>query len=154
MNIIGKIVAVASLAILPFSAMLWYRSYTNPYWQRFDLTLYKSVWLYLESGVCDMEVLSMPTKSSFKSEFVVPVVKGRAATTSAFRLTSSRHGDGYRTYYGHLYGFYVDVGQRIERGDLLGQLGNTGRSTGPHLHFEIRYQGIPHDPLLWLPPDK
>jgi murein DD-endopeptidase MepM/ murein hydrolase activator NlpD len=61
------------------------------------------------------------------------------------------HGDGYRTYYAHLYGFYVDVGERVERGDLLGQLGTTGYSTGPHLHFEIRYQGIQRDPLELLP---
>jgi murein DD-endopeptidase MepM/ murein hydrolase activator NlpD len=61
------------------------------------------------------------------------------------------HGDDYRTYYAHLYGFYVDVGERVERGDLLGQLGTTGRSSGPHLHFEIRYKGIPRDPLEMLP---
>jgi murein DD-endopeptidase MepM/ murein hydrolase activator NlpD len=61
------------------------------------------------------------------------------------------HGDDYRSYYAHLYGFYVDVGQQVERGDLLGQLGTTGRSSGPHLHFEIRYKGIPRDPLEMLP---
>jgi murein DD-endopeptidase MepM/ murein hydrolase activator NlpD len=62
------------------------------------------------------------------------------------------HGDGHQTYYGHLYGFYADVGQRVERGDLLGQLGNTGNSTGPHLHFEIRRLGLSRDPLKLLPP--
>lgn len=97
MNTIGKIVAVASLAILPFSAMLWYRSHTNPYWQRFDLTGHKSVWLYLENGVCDLEVVSMPTRIASKSEFVAPVVRGRRAVTSSFRLTSKPHGNGYRT---------------------------------------------------------
>jgi murein DD-endopeptidase MepM/ murein hydrolase activator NlpD len=63
------------------------------------------------------------------------------------------HGDGYRTYYGHLYGFYVDVGEQVARGALLGQLGTTGHSTGPHLHFEIRYQGVHRNPLDLLPPD-
>jgi len=62
------------------------------------------------------------------------------------------HGDGYWTYYGHLYGFYVGVGQVIERGDLVGQIGNTGNSTGPHLHFEIRHLGVSRDPLQLLPP--
>jgi len=62
------------------------------------------------------------------------------------------HGDGYRTYYAHLYGFYAGVGQVIERGDLVGQLGNTGNSTGPHVHFEIRYLGVSRDPLKLLPP--
>jgi len=96
-NVFGKIVAVASLAILPFSATLWYRSYSNPYWQRFDLTLHKSVWLYLESGICDMEVLSMPTKTASKSEFVAPVVRGRHVVTSSFRLNSRHNSNGYRT---------------------------------------------------------
>jgi murein DD-endopeptidase MepM/ murein hydrolase activator NlpD len=63
------------------------------------------------------------------------------------------HGDGYQTYYGHLYGFYVNVGQTVARGEPLGQLGNTGNSTGPHLHFEIRRQGIRLDPLELLPSD-
>jgi murein DD-endopeptidase MepM/ murein hydrolase activator NlpD len=62
------------------------------------------------------------------------------------------HGDGYRTYYGHLYGFYVEVGQQVSRGDPLGQLGSTGNSTGPHLHFEIRQQDVRLDPLELLPP--
>jgi murein DD-endopeptidase MepM/ murein hydrolase activator NlpD len=62
------------------------------------------------------------------------------------------HGDGYRTYYAHLYGFYVDVGKMVERGDLVGQIGNTGNSTAPHLHFEIRHLGISRDPLALLPP--
>jgi murein DD-endopeptidase MepM/ murein hydrolase activator NlpD len=62
------------------------------------------------------------------------------------------HGDGFLTYYAHLYGFYVDVGKSVARGEPLGELGNTGRSTGPHLHFEIRSQGVQQDPWQLLPP--
>lgn len=61
------------------------------------------------------------------------------------------HGNGFRSYYGHLYGFYVDVGEQVERGQPLGALGNTGLSTGPHLHFEIREDGVLRDPLDFLP---
>ena len=61
------------------------------------------------------------------------------------------HGNGFRSYYGHLYGFYVDVGEQVERGQPLGALGNTGLSTGPHLHFEIRQDGVLCDPLDYLP---
>jgi murein DD-endopeptidase MepM/ murein hydrolase activator NlpD len=61
------------------------------------------------------------------------------------------HGNGFRSYYGHLYGFYVDVGEQVERGQPLGALGNTGLSTGPHLHFEIRQDGVLRDPLDYLP---
>lgn len=94
---IGKIVAIASLAVLPISATMWYRSHAAPYWKRFDLTLYKSVWLTLENGVCHMELLSMPTKVASKSEFVVPVKKGKRPPKKAFRLTTRTHGKGYRT---------------------------------------------------------
>jgi murein DD-endopeptidase MepM/ murein hydrolase activator NlpD len=61
------------------------------------------------------------------------------------------HGNGFRSYYGHLYGFYVDVGEQVERGQPLGALGNTGLSTGPHLHFEIRQDGVLRNPLDYLP---
>ena len=61
------------------------------------------------------------------------------------------HGNGYVSYYAHLYGFYVDVGQTVARGQQIGELGNTGDSTGPHLHFEIRYDGVQRNPLDLLP---
>jgi murein DD-endopeptidase MepM/ murein hydrolase activator NlpD len=61
------------------------------------------------------------------------------------------HGNGFRSYYGHLYGFYVDVGDQVERGQPLGAIGNTGLSTGPHLHFEIREDGVLRNPIDYLP---
>jgi murein DD-endopeptidase MepM/ murein hydrolase activator NlpD len=63
------------------------------------------------------------------------------------------HGEGLVSYYGHLYGFYVDVGQSVRRGQPLGVIGNTGHSTGPHLHFEVRCDGVPCDPYAYLPPE-
>ncbi len=62
------------------------------------------------------------------------------------------HGNGQVTYYAHLFGFYVDVGESVKRGQPIGVLGSTGRSTGPHLHFEVRDQGVLVDPLPLLPP--
>ena len=94
---IGKILAIASLAVLPLSATMWYRSHAEPYWHHFDLTLYKSVWLTLENGVLDMELLSMPTKVASKSEIVIPVRLGERPPKKAFRLTTRTHGKGYRT---------------------------------------------------------
>ncbi len=63
------------------------------------------------------------------------------------------HGDGSRTYYGHLKGAWVSPGQWVERGGLVGEVGSTGDSTGPHVHFEIRIGGVPQNPLDYLPPE-
>jgi len=60
------------------------------------------------------------------------------------------HGNGYQTLYGHLNRIYVTAGQTVKRGDVIGQEGSTGRSTGPHLHFEIRRGGVQVNPLQYL----
>lgn len=57
-----------------------------------------------------------------------------------------RHKNGLETLYGHMSKILVDVGQEVKAGDVLGLGGNTGRSTGPHLHFEVRYQGLSINP--------
>lgn len=61
-------------------------------------------------------------------------------------LVVIRHANGLETYYGHLSKSNVEPGQAVKAGDVIGQGGNTGRSTGPHLHFETRFQGFPFDP--------
>lgn len=61
------------------------------------------------------------------------------------------HGNGFVTLYAHLNSIFVKPGENVTRGQQIGSVGNTGNSTGPHLHFEIRYQGVTRDPLSYLP---
>ena len=60
------------------------------------------------------------------------------------------HGNGISTLYGHLSGFAVSPGQLIHRGDTLGYVGQSGRSTGPHLHYEVRILNTPVNPYKYL----
>lgn len=60
------------------------------------------------------------------------------------------HGYGVFSQYAHLAEFYVQPGQFVQRGQIIGAAGSTGRANGPHLHFEIIVNGIPIDPIRWL----
>ena len=60
------------------------------------------------------------------------------------------HGNGFQTVYAHLNSYWVNVGESVEKGTKIGSVGNTGNSTGPHLHFEVRYQGARRNPLNYL----
>jgi murein DD-endopeptidase MepM/ murein hydrolase activator NlpD len=60
------------------------------------------------------------------------------------------HGNGFQTLYAHLSTILVEVGQSVGKGERIGSVGNTGRSTGPHLHFEIRYKGVQRNPFGYL----
>jgi murein DD-endopeptidase MepM/ murein hydrolase activator NlpD len=60
------------------------------------------------------------------------------------------HGDGVTSVYGHLSRIIVRKGDAIQKRDIIGYVGSTGLSTGPHLHFEIRENGLPIDPITYL----
>jgi murein DD-endopeptidase MepM/ murein hydrolase activator NlpD len=66
------------------------------------------------------------------------------------KVVTIDHGYGYRTVYGHNSQYQVKVGQRVRRGDRIASVGNTGRSTGSHVHYEIRLNGVPVNPQKYL----
>jgi murein DD-endopeptidase MepM/ murein hydrolase activator NlpD len=68
-------------------------------------------------------------------------------------LVIVKHASGFETRYAHLSAVSVRVGQQVQSGDQVGQVGTTGYSTGPHLHFELRHDGHPMDPAPLLPLD-
>ena len=61
------------------------------------------------------------------------------------------HGDGYVTWYGHMRKLLVKAGQKVARGQQIGEMGTTGQSTGPHLHFVVMVQGGAVNPIRYLP---
>lgn len=89
--------------------------------------------------------LSMPTGSKLFATFDGKV---RLATykNGYGYLVIIRHDNGMETFYGHMSQIDVKPGDVLRSGDVIGLSGNTGRSTGPHLHFECRYQGLAMDP--------
>ncbi len=66
-------------------------------------------------------------------------------------LVRVRHGNGYETYYAHFNAYAVSCGEPVYQGQILGYCGTTGWSSGPHLHYEIRYNGVPQNPQLFEP---
>jgi murein DD-endopeptidase MepM/ murein hydrolase activator NlpD len=80
------------------------------------------------------------------------VVRFAGSYSSYGRLVVVRHHNGLETYYAHLHRVKVAVGQEVDAGTLIGLGGSTGRSTGPHLHFEARFKGIPIDPMRFFDP--
>ena len=87
-----------------------------------------------------------------------PVVAARAGTVTFAgwsnrgfgNLVKIRHAGGAETWYAHFNRILVTVGQQVRQGEVVGRIGSTGISTGPHLHFEVHEGGRPHDPLRFL----
>jgi murein DD-endopeptidase MepM/ murein hydrolase activator NlpD len=75
----------------------------------------------------------------------------KATTEPGFgKVVMIDHGYGYRTIFGHNSKLLVKPGTRVKRGDKIAEVGNTGRSTGSHLHYEVHLNGVPINPRKLL----
>jgi len=97
------------------------------------------------------------TGQDIEAPMGTPVVAGASGHVSFVgwqngygQLVVIDHGGGLSTRYGHLSHIDVEAGQQLSRGQLLGKVGSTGRSTGPHLHYEVRINDEPVNPLQYL----
>lgn len=93
----------------------------------------------------------------FRQDYGAPVraTAGGTVTEASFvggygNMVEIDHGNGLSTRFGHLASIAVAIGDRVEIGSMLGTVGSTGRSTGPHLHYETRVDGRPVDPMRFL----
>jgi murein DD-endopeptidase MepM/ murein hydrolase activator NlpD len=81
-------------------------------------------------------------------------IVGRAQWVSGYgKYIELEHGNAIQTRYGHLSAMNVYSGQRVRKGDVIGFMGSTGRSTGSHLHYEVRIAGEPVNPSSFLAPE-
>ncbi len=67
------------------------------------------------------------------------------------RMVIIDHGNGFQTLYAHMEKYYVEVGDSVAKGEQIGEVGSTGNSTGPHLHFEVMKNGVQRNPFGFLP---
>jgi murein DD-endopeptidase MepM/ murein hydrolase activator NlpD len=78
------------------------------------------------------------------------IVEEVAFQNDVGRMIRINHGHGFSTFYGHLSKADVQVGQTVHKGDRIGLVGNTGRSTGSHLHYAVMLNGVPVNPRKYL----
>lgn len=118
------------------------RSVTSPFGVRTDPILGTAA---LHSGMDFRAPMGMPAKVT------APGIVTKAGWNGGYgRMVEVDHGNGFATRYGHLSEIDVAVGQKVDAGTIIGKTGSSGRSTGPHLHYEVRHNGEAIDPLRFL----
>jgi murein DD-endopeptidase MepM/ murein hydrolase activator NlpD len=97
------------------------------------------------------EGVDIANREGAKVEALAPGVVTWAGERYGYgKMVEIDHGNGYRTRYGHNHNVQVSVGERVQKGDVVSHVGNTGRSTGPHIHLEVLKNGEQIDPARYL----
>ncbi|MEK6190601.1 MAG: M23 family metallopeptidase [Carnobacterium alterfunditum] len=140
-----KVQNVQILGVANENGFAWPSSVTQRTTSQFGMRLhpvYKDMRLHAGTDIADVGVHGTPVLSAKDGTVVY------AAPLSTYgNLVMIDHGDGVQTRYAHLSGFNVSQGDKVAQGQVVGYVGNTGIGTGSHLHFEIRIDGIPYNPL-------
>lgn len=96
--------------------------------------------------------IASPSYQEVRAAMDGEVILARTSRKGYGNVVVLRHDSGYTTIYGHMNVIIGKEGESVRQGQAVGGVGSTGKSTGPHLHFEIRQDGRPLDPLPLLPP--
>lgn len=124
-----------------FKMPVRYTGVSSPFGNRFHPVLKRYI---MHAGV-DLRAKYVPVRATRSGVVIF------AGNSSGYgKLVKIRHEEGYETRYAHLNKIYVKRGQKVLIGKTIGQSGMTGRVTGPHLHFEIRKNGKPLNPMKYL----
>ena len=127
------------------------------------MPLGKPVWTYWLTSPFGKRSDPINAKSAFHKGVDLAANKGNKIKTMAEgkitkagvmngygKVIEIDHGNGFKTKYAHLNAIYVNQGDRVARGQAIGEVGSSGRSTGPHLHYEILYEGANVDPMVFI----
>ncbi len=127
---------------IPFGKPVWTYWVSSPFGKRSDPFNKKSA---IHKGVDLAENVGNKIKTMADGKVLRAGINGGYG-----KFVEIDHGNGFKTKYGHLNRIYVSKGDVVKQGDGIGEVGNTGRSTGPHLHYEILYRGVHLDPMVFI----
>ena len=124
-----------------FAYPVRYAGVSSPFGNRYHPVLKRYI---LHTGV-DLVAKYVPLRAAKAG-----VVTFEGNMSGYGKIIIIRHDNGYETRYAHLSVISTNVGEHVNQGDLIGKTGNSGRTTGAHLHFEIRQNGVPKNPMKYL----
>lgn len=137
----------------------------NAYYQEAlkKIPLGKPVWTYWLSSPFGKRTDPFNAKSathkgvdlaSNKGNKIKTMAEGRVVRAGVMngygKVVEIDHGNGFKTKYAHMNAIYVAQGSMVRQGQAIGEVGSTGRSTGPHLHYEVLYDGVPVNPMVFM----